>query len=114
MTERITRYEDFFLYYLREHKKPSTRAWHYFGTTLVLAALIYAVLTGTWWVIAVCLLLGYGPAWIGHFFFERNKPATFQYPLWSLLSDFKMYALWISGRLQPWLQRAGADVDIRE
>jgi hypothetical protein len=111
---RITTYEAFFLYYLREHSKPTCRAWHYFGTTLSLGILISVIagaLPPLWLLLG--FVAGYGPAWIGHFFIEKNRPATFQYPFWSLISDFRMYGLWISGRLGPWLERAGVDAVVR-
>lgn len=108
MADRIARYEEFFLYYLAEHSKRSTRVWHYLGTTAVLFALCYAVMSQNWWVVVAAFFLGYGPAWIGHFFFEGNKPATFRYPFWSLISDFRMYGLWLAGRLGPWLEKAAA------
>jgi hypothetical protein len=107
MTERIQTYDAFFLYYLREHAQPACRAWHYLGTSLALGAVVAALVTANPWWALVGLVAGYGPAWIGHFFVEKNRPATFQYPLWSFISDFRMYGLWISGRLGSWLVRAG-------
>ncbi|AHE57463.1 DUF962 domain-containing protein [Sphingomonas sanxanigenens] len=106
MARTITRYADFWLHYLREHALPQTRALHYAGTALTLLFLGFAIVHGGWWWLAVPLA-GYGFAWIGHFAVEHNRPATFTYPLWSLVSDFRMFFLWASGRLAPHLARAG-------
>ena len=108
MAERtITSFAEFFPFYLREHARPETRAFHYVGTTLVIAVAVFAVVTGRWvWLLALPVC-GYFFAWVSHFFVEKNWPATFTYPLWSLVSDFKMYGLWITGRLGPHLERAG-------
>ncbi|GAA4026022.1 DUF962 domain-containing protein [Sphingomonas rosea] len=109
MAERIPDYRDFWLHYLREHSARRTRAIHYVGTALVLAAAAALVVTGNgWWALAMPVG-GYGFAWFAHFFVEKNRPATFTHPWWSLLSDFRMFFLAVSGRLGPHLVRAGVD-----
>lgn len=107
MARTYTTFADFWPFYLREHSKPRTRALHYIGTTLVVLIALAAALTGRWaWLIALPLA-GYAFAWVAHFGVERNRPATFTYPLWSLAADFKMWACWLTGRLRSELDRAG-------
>ncbi|AQA00899.1 hypothetical protein BWQ93_14300 [Sphingopyxis sp. QXT-31] len=107
MARLYTSFAGFWPFYLREHSKASTRALHYVGTSLVVGIAIGAVLTGRWaWLVALPLS-GYFFAWVAHFGVEKNRPATFTYPLWSLAADFKMWALWLTGRLGPELDKAG-------
>jgi len=107
MANRFRTYADFWPFYLGEHAKPSTRAVHYVGTIGSAVALIVALATRNWWLLLAVPFFGYGPAWFGHFFIEKNRPATFKYPLLSFASDWKMWALWLSGRLGPELEKAG-------
>ena len=106
-TNRFTSFAEFWPFYLQEHSKRATRALHYVGTTLVAAIALYALLTGAWLWLAALPVAGYFFAWLAHFTVEKNRPATFTYPLWSLIADFKMWAMWLTGRLGPELKRAG-------
>ena len=105
----IESYKDFWPYYLREHAKPETRAIHYAGTGVAILSFIAWLATGIGWFGLGALAGGYGFAWVGHFFVEKNRPATFTYPLWSLVSDFRMARAWATGRLGPELERAGVE-----
>lgn len=99
MTERYTTYSAFFDFYLSEHSHPGTRALHYLGSTCGIAALTLTLWTrNPLWILAG-LICGYACAWIGYFFVEHNRPATFKYPLWSFMGDYHMYFLWLSGQL---------------
>ena len=100
-------FAEFWPFYLREHAKPRTRALHYAGTSLVVLIAIAALVTGNWWLLIAMPLAGYGFAWASHMAVERNRPATFTYPSWSLAADFKMWWLWLTGRLGPELTKAG-------
>lgn len=99
-------FAEFWLFYLGEHDDARTRALHFAGTLGALACIgVYAVTGSAGWLIAAPIL-AYGLAWLGHFVVERNAPATFRFPVWSLLADLRMLRLWMTGRLQPELERA--------
>ena len=103
----IASYADFWPYYLQEHAKPATRTWHFIGTAAAVLCLAAAAITRSVWFIPAGLLAGYGPAWFAHLVIEKNRPATFTYPAWSLLSDFRMAGLWLIGHLHDELHKAG-------
>jgi hypothetical protein len=108
MTEgrKYHRYRDFFPFYLAEHADPVCRRLHYVGTSIEILSLVALVLTGNFWFLLSAVVGGYGFAWLGHFFFERNKPATFTYPFWSYLADHHMLWLAVTGRLGDRLGQA--------
>jgi hypothetical protein len=105
MAKRFQTYAEFWPFYLGEHAKRSTRAVHYVGTIGSTLALIVALATSNWWLLVAVPFFGYGPAWFSHFFIEKNRPATFQAPVWSLISDYRMCGLFLTGRLGHELMR---------
>lgn len=102
-------FEAFWPFYLREHSKRVTRAFHYVGSTIALGCLVmFGASMDPLWLIGMPLS-GYFFAWVSHAAVEHNKPATFTYPLWSLIADYRMYFLFVAGKLGPELRRAGID-----
>ncbi|MEI5638938.1 MULTISPECIES: DUF962 domain-containing protein [unclassified Pseudoalteromonas] len=100
-TAEFNSFSEFYPYYLAEHKNKTCRRLHFIGSTLVLAILLYALLTQQWQLLWLLPLAGYGFAWLGHFFFEKNKPATFKHPFYSLWGDWVMYKDILRGKV-PW------------
>ena len=109
-TRKYSTYSDFFPFYLSEHSKKSTRLLHYSGTIGYQVLFWSLIFTQNYLFLPLVLLAGYGPAWIGHFFYEKNKPATFTSPLWSLIGDHHMVFLLLTGRLKKELKNAGVKV----
>ena len=100
MAERYRTFREFYPYYLTEHVNSVSRRLHVVGTTLVVGCFGAAVATLNPWFLLAALFIGYGFAWVGHFFFEKNRPATFTHPLYSLLADFVMFRDILTGRVR--------------
>jgi hypothetical protein len=97
--KRFERFADFYPYYLQEHRDSTCRRLHFIGTSLVIVILATALLSASWVFLWVLPLAGYTFAWVGHFFFEKNRPATFKHPFYSLLGDFVMYRDMLTGKV---------------
>jgi hypothetical protein len=98
MDKKYKSFREFYPFYLTEHQNKTSRRLHFIGTMLVFLCLFAAMLFHSWKLLILIPILGYGFAWVGHFFFEKNKPATFQYPLYSLGSDFKLFFEILAGK----------------
>lgn len=93
-------FAEFYPFYLSEHSNDTSRRLHYVGSSLVLLILFWAIISSNaWWLLAIPVA-GYGFAWVGHFFFEKNRPATFKYPLYSFLGDWVMLRDMLTGRIR--------------
>jgi hypothetical protein len=84
-------FAEFYPFYLGEHRDPRCRRLHFIGTSLAAVLLVLTLVTQHWWLIAAALVVGYAFAWAGHVFFEHNRPATFKYPLFSFMGDWRMW-----------------------
>jgi hypothetical protein len=96
---RTTSFREFYPCYLSEHANRVSRRLHFTGTTLSLLIVLLAIAWSQPWLILAALLQGYALAWIGHFFFEHNRPATFRHPLWSFAGDWRMWWDMLRGRI---------------
>jgi hypothetical protein len=107
MSPIYTSFAEFWPFYLSQHSHPASRKLHVFGTVMGLIWVVGCLILGRMAWLPGAFVLGYGPAWIGHFGFEKNRPATFTYPLWSFRADFKMLFLFLTGGLPTELKRFG-------
>ncbi len=105
MMAKLSNYSEFWDFYVAEHSQPLTRYLHFVGTLLGLSLLIIYLRGGSWIYLPLCILSGYGFAWFSHFFVEHNKPATFKYPFWSFISDYKMIFYMLTGRMDGEIRR---------
>jgi len=101
----ITNYSEFWDFYVQEHSKSLTRMLHFAGTSLGLILLAWFVWKRMWLYIPICLVVGYAFAWFAHFVVEKNRPATFKYPFWSFISDYKMMWYMLTRRMNAEVDR---------
>lgn len=107
--ERFRTFEEFWPFYVREHSNKLNRTLHVIGTTGAIGCLAAAAITRRPLFLLAAPVVGYGFAWFGHFFVQKNKPATFTYPLWSLMGDFKMWGLTLAGKMDAEVERVMAE-----
>ncbi|MDH3646683.1 MAG: DUF962 domain-containing protein [Gammaproteobacteria bacterium] len=98
--ERYRDFKSFYPFYLNEHSDRMCRRLHFIGTGLVIATFLVAIVGSNWRLLWLLPLFGYGFAWAGHFLFEKNRPATFKYPVYSLIGDFVMFRDMLTGRIR--------------
>lgn len=99
-TPEFTSFKQFYPYYLQEHKNVTCRRLHFVGSSLVLIVVLYALFTQQFLLLWLLPIIGYGFAWLGHFFFEKNRPATFKYPFYSLWGDWVMFKDMLIGKIK--------------
>jgi hypothetical protein len=97
---KFASFTEFYPFYLGEHQKTICRVLHFCGTSIALALLVFAIMTSSWWLIAVAVVQGYTWAWVGHFGFEKNKPASFKQPIYSFMGDWVMWFQLLTGKLK--------------
>jgi len=100
MSARYQSFREFYPFYLAEHRNRNCRRLHFVGSTLGLACVVAAIVTRNGWFIALAFVVGYAMAWAGHVLFEKNRPATFQYPLYSFAGDWAMFYDILTGRIK--------------
>ena len=91
MEKEYKSFKEFYPFYLGEHASPTNKILHMVGSFMGLICLVFLIKTGLWWLFPLGILIGYGFAWIGHFVVDKNRPATFKYPLYSFMGDWKMF-----------------------
>jgi hypothetical protein len=103
--KKFKTFDEFWPHYVAEHSKAATRTLHAIGTTTAVACAAALIAGRKWRLLPLALIPGYGAAWISHFFIENNKPATFDYPFWSLIADYKMVGMMIAGKIDEEVER---------
>lgn len=99
MAKQLTSFKEFYPYYLSEHQHPTCRRLHFIGSLIVIGLILTAFLQKQYALLWLVPIAGYGFAWVGHFFFEHNRPATFKYPLYSLWGDWVMFKDILIGKI---------------
>ena len=100
MSARFASFREFYPFYLSEHRNAACRRLHFAGSAIVLALIALACVMRAWWLLALVPVAGYGFAWVGHFGFEKNRPATFSHPAWSLAGDWVMFWQLLTGKIR--------------
>ena len=100
MKNKYKIFSEFYPFYLSQHSNLICRRVHFIGSSLVLIIFFYSLFSGSWSLLLLLPIFGYGFAWIGHFFFEKNRPATFEYPVYSLIGDWVMFKDIIIGKIK--------------
>lgn len=100
MTKKYNNFAEFYPFYLSQHTNLTCRRLHFIGSFSIIILVLYVALFGSGSLLWFIPLIGYGFAWVGHFIFEKNKPATFEYPLYSLLGDWVMFKDIIIGKIR--------------
>lgn len=103
--DEMKSFEEFWPHYVAEHSQPATRTLHAIGTSVSLACTVALIAKRKWKLLPLALIPGYGAAWASHFLIEKNKPATFDHPLWSFMGDYKMIGLMLTGRMEEEIAR---------
>ena len=106
---KFTSFAEFYPFYLREHANPNCRLLHYLGSILVLILLYHSISTEQYKQLFLLPVIGYGFAWVGHFFIEKNRPATFTYPIYSFIGDWVMLKDFLTGQIGNKLKQAGVE-----
>lgn len=102
--KKLISFAEFYPFYLSEHQNKICRALHYIGSMLVIATIIFVLITQQYIYLWLLPVIGYGFAWVGHFFIEKNRPATFTYPFYSFIADWVMLKDFLTGQLDKKLQ----------
>jgi hypothetical protein len=114
MNENFRTYDEFFLFYLRQHSRRANRLLHLLGTTVAVLMTVVSLALHHPWLALMWIPVGYAFSWAGHLLLEGNRPATWGHPWWSFISDFRMIALMLTGGLEKWLAHAEAgETDVR-
>ena len=98
--KKFESFSEFYPFYLSEHNNKLNRRLHFTGLSAALITLLIAIITQKWTLLILVPVFGYGLSWIGHFFVEQNKPATFKYPLYSLMGDLVMFKDILTGKIK--------------
>ena len=100
MTKQYQSFSQFYPFYLSQHQNLICRRLHFIGSLLIVLLVAYIVTTSSWALLLLLPVIGYGFAWVGHLVFEKNRPATFTYPLYSLIGDWVMFKDMLIGRVK--------------